>query len=519
MIVLMNKMEYATEILKCLLLRLVDKSVCSKHPQLMLRRTESVVEKMLTNYMAICMYDYLKEYAGSSLFLLFKAIKHQIEKGLVDAITHDARYSLSEERLLHEQIPHSVVMLHIVQDDLDEKVQCKVLDWDTISQVKCKILDALFKNTPFSMRPSVHEVDLEWRHGRGGHLILQDEDLTTKTINCWKRLNTLAHYGVKESAVMSLVARQNDSFNIPYTKQQPHPYNNFYYINNSQSHIIMNNDIESGLQQPRVYHLIKPLLPDHYMNMKNSAISSGGNNTNNSGSVCATTGERTHKTIPEVYLTRLLAAKGTIQKFVDDFFATILTVNEELPPAVKWLFDLLDEAARRHDIYDTDIVHAWKSNSLPLRFWVNFIKNPDFIFDVNKTVTVDASLSGIAQAFMDACSVTEHRLGKDSPSNKLLFAKDIPQYRKMVKQFYRDVARLPQISDQEMSTAMQQLSIQQNDEFDTVAALKELYIYVTKYNDQIINALENDINCKKMHLGYKLENVAFTLEGEETSAC
>ncbi|KAI9575397.1 hypothetical protein GQX74_005795 [Glossina fuscipes] len=236
MIVLMNKMEYATDILKCLLLRLVDKSVISKHPQLMLRRTESVVEKMLTNYMAICMYDYLKEYAGSSLFLLFKAIKHQIEKGLVDAITHDARYSISEERLLHEQISHSVVMLHIVQDDLDEKVQCKVLDWDTISQVKSKILDALFKNTPFSMRPTIHEVDLEWRHGRGGHLILQDEDLTTKTTNGWRRLNTLAHYGVKESAVMSLVARQNDSYNLQYSNKLQPPYNNCTLINIDYSH-------------------------------------------------------------------------------------------------------------------------------------------------------------------------------------------------------------------------------------------------------------------------------------------
>lgn len=110
MVVLMNKMEYATEILKSLLLRLIDKSLASKHPQLMLRRTESVVEKMLTNYLAICMYDYLKEYAGSNLFLLFKAIKHQIEKGLVDAITNDARYSLLEERLLHEQVTHSVVI-------------------------------------------------------------------------------------------------------------------------------------------------------------------------------------------------------------------------------------------------------------------------------------------------------------------------------------------------------------------------------------------------------------------------
>lgn len=61
----------------------------------------------------------------------------------------------------------------------------------------------------------------------------------------------------------------------------------------------------------------------------------------------------------------------------------------------------------------------------------------------------------------------------------------------MVKQFYRDVARLPQISDQEMGTAMQQLSVQQNDEFDTIAALKELYIYVTKYRAQVNNFGQN----------------------------
>lgn len=365
MIVLMNKMEYATDILKCLLLRLIDKSVMTKHPQLMLRRTESVVEKMLTNYMAICMYDYLKEYAGSSLFLLFKAIKHQIEKGLVDAITNDARYSLSEEKLLREQIDHTIVTLHIVQDDLDEKIQCKVLDCDTISQVKSKILDSLFKNTPFSMRPSVQEVDLEWRHGRGGHLTLQDEDLTTKPGH-WKRLNTLAHYGVKESAVMSLIARQNDSYNINYTKQAA--YHNSYFINNSQSDIIMNDDIEVGLQQtPRMYfHLVKPMSDDHHLNMKNATLSS------------VSAGERTHKAIPEIFLTRLLATKGTIQKFVDDFFATILTVNEELPPAVKWLFDLLDEAARRHGIADPEIVHAWKSNryiSMNDEVWLNCIIN------------------------------------------------------------------------------------------------------------------------------------------------
>jgi plexin A len=123
--------------------------------------------------------------------------------------------------------------------------------------------------------------------------------------------------------------------------------------------------------------------------------------------------------------------------------------------------------------------------SLPLRFWVNFIKNPDFIFDINKTTTVDSCLSVIAQTFMDSCSTTDHRLGKDSPSNKLLFAKDIPQYRDMVIKFYCDVAMLPQITDQELSTAMQQLSSSLVGQFHTVSALKELYIYVSKYSEQV----------------------------------
>lgn len=55
----------------------------------------------------------------------------------------------------------------------------------------------------------------------------------------------------------------------------------------------------------------------------------------------------------------------------------------------------------------------------------------------------------------------------------------------MVAQFYSDVAMLPVITDQEMGSAMQQLSAQQAEEFDTVAALKELYIYVTKYREPV----------------------------------
>lgn len=50
--------------------------------------------------------------------------------------------------------------------------------------------------------------------------------------------------------------------------------------------------------------------------------------------------------------------------------------------------------------------------SLPLRFWVNILKNPQFVFDIDKTDHIDACLSVIAQAFIDACSLSDLQLGK-----------------------------------------------------------------------------------------------------------
>ena len=50
--------------------------------------------------------------------------------------------------------------------------------------------------------------------------------------------------------------------------------------------------------------------------------------------------------------------------------------------------------------------------SLLLRFWVNIIKNPDFVFDVHKTNIVDSCLSVVAQCFMDSCSTSDQNLSK-----------------------------------------------------------------------------------------------------------
>ncbi|KFM62511.1 Plexin-B, partial [Stegodyphus mimosarum] len=120
---------------------------------------------------------------------------------------------------------------------------------------------------------------------------------------------------------------------------------------------------------------------------------------------------------------------------------------------------------------------------------------------------------------MDSCSTSEHRLGKDSPSNKLLFARDIPTYRKMVNRFYQDVANLPPVTEQEMCVSLQMLSMAHSGEVDSVNALKELYIYVSRYGNQILEALDSDPLCMSQHLARKLDTVAYTIGGGEASLC
>lgn len=56
--------------------------------------------------------------------------------------------------------------------------------------------------------------------------------------------------------------------------------------------------------------------------------------------------------------------------------------------------------------------------SLPLRFWVNILKNPQFVFDMEKTPPLDGCLSVIAQAFMDSFSLAEKQLGKVGPGQR-----------------------------------------------------------------------------------------------------
>ncbi|TMS01286.1 Plexin-B3, partial [Larimichthys crocea] len=412
-----DKLEYFTEVMKTLLQDLVQQYV-AKNPKLMLRRTETVVEKMLTNWMSICLYSFLKEVAGEPLYMLYRAIKYQVDKGPVDAVTGKAKRTLNDSHLLREDVDYCAVTLTVLVKNGVEVQPCpvKVLDTDTITQVKDKILDQVYRGAPFSQRPAADSLDLEWRSGQAGHLTLSDDDVTAVVQGRWKRLNTLQHYKVPDGATVALIPRSQTSglgVNQVFQTGEKTP--------------MLEGEEEEGL---RLWHLVKssedPEIPKHRKSSMRER-------------------ERA-KAIPEIYLTRLLSMKGTLQKFVDDVFVAILSTKRPPPIAVRFFFDFLDDMAEKHGIDDPETVHIWKTNSLPLRFWVNILKNPQFVLDVQVSDSIDAVLSVIAQTFIDSCTTSEHKVGRiimsleeDSSGQKMQLAYRLQQVAALVENKVTDL--------------------------------------------------------------------------------
>ena len=85
-----------------------------------------------------------QEHVGQPLYLLFRAVKNQLEKGPIDVITGEARYSLSEQKLIRQKMDVEVIDVGVdLEDGL--RVPVKMLDCDTISQAKEKLLDAMYR--------------------------------------------------------------------------------------------------------------------------------------------------------------------------------------------------------------------------------------------------------------------------------------------------------------------------------------------------------------------------------------
>ncbi|XP_061060161.1 plexin-C1 isoform X2 [Eubalaena glacialis] len=450
-IALQTKLVYLTSILEVLTRDLMEQ--CSNmQPKLMLRRTESVVEKLLTNWMSVCLSGFLRETVGEPFYLLVTTLNQKINKGPVDVITCKALYTLNEDWLLWQVPEFSTVALTVTFEKIPENesadvcrnISVNVLDCDTIGQAKEKIFQAfLSKNgSPYGLQ--LNEIGLELQVGTRHKELLDIDSSSVILEDGITKLNTIGHYEISNGSTIKVFKKiANFTSDVEYAEDHCH-----LILPDSEAF----QDVQG--KRHRGKHKFK---------------------------------------VKEMYLTKLLSTKVAIHSVLEKLFRSIWSLpNSRAPFAIKYFFDFLDAQAESKKITDPDVVHIWKTNSLPLRFWVNILKNPQFVFDIKKTPHIDGCLSVIAQAFMDAFSLTEQQLGKEAPTNKLLYAKDIPAYKEEVKSYYKAIRDLPPLSSSEMEEFLTQESKKHENEFNEEVALTEIYKYIVKYFDEILNKLERE---------------------------
>uniref|UniRef100_W5NFK5 Plexin C1 n=1 Tax=Lepisosteus oculatus TaxID=7918 RepID=W5NFK5_LEPOC len=457
-IALHSDLVYLTRVMEVLLRALMDQS-SNTQPKLMLRRTESIVEKLLTNWMSICLYGFLRESVGEPLFLMVSALTQRINKGPVDAITEKALYTLNEDWLLWQAHDFHTLKLKVLFQALPDgekeagaTLEVSVLDCDTTEQAKEKILRSFKSKFGYPYHVQLKDIDIVKEYEKEGSVLkLQEVDSTSKVgENGVKRLNTIGHYQL------------SDGDSVRVTKK-------IARATLSTQESIKDDDNYST----KYCHLIEADGPEIDDLQKGNP-------------------QRKKLKLKEVYLTKLLLnSYVAVHSFVENLFKTIWGLpNGKAPLAVKYFFDFLDAQAENKKITDPDVLHIWKTNSLPLRFWVNILKNPQFVFDMEKTAHLDSCLSVIAQAFMDSFSLAEQQLGKHAPTNKLLYAKDIPQYKEEVKAYYKQIHDQPLLGFSEFTLFLEEESKKHENEFNESAALHEIYKYIFQYFDEIKLKLE-----------------------------
>ncbi|XP_009953466.1 PREDICTED: plexin-C1, partial [Leptosomus discolor] len=320
-IALQTKLVYLTHILEVLTKDLMEQS-SNVQPKLLLRRTESVVEKLLTNWMSVCLSGFLRETIGEPFYLLVTTLNQRINKGPVDAITCKALYTLNEDWLLWQVSEFKTVTLNIIFEKIPENesgdacqtIQVNVLDCDTIGQAKEKSLQAFLNKNGFLYGLQLDEIGLELVSEEQQRELLDIDGSSEVMEDGIRKLNTISHYEISNGATIKVFKKKaNTRSDVDYSDEH--------------------------------CHLI---LPD---SEANKDLKGAGHK-----------GKQKFK-VKEMYLTKLLSTKVAIHSVVEKLFRSIWSLpNNKAPVAIKYFFDFLDAQAESKKITDPDVVHIWKTN-------------------------------------------------------------------------------------------------------------------------------------------------------------
>lgn len=408
--------DYTFTLLKGLLRNLLASPSTRKHPKLALRRTESIAEKFVSCWLAQELYPHITTKVAQPLWELLQALRVQSQKGPIDAVTGSAMYTLNGVKLLKEHVPSIRIDLSVTMSILGDRafdVPVTVNNVDTPSQVIHKVLEtASHGANEADVVPDPSSVALVEDGWPSNGRLLKDLDSTSvlDTTSGSVRLNTLTHYKINMGSKLKLIANTENENPIDQSPGRRR------ISSRGQS------DLNLRLTADR-WHLVHRS-PQN--NNKKHVVEDG---------------------LPaEVYLTYMLTMKGIVQPYIDKMISAMFD-KDEIPTSIKKLFDFLDTIAGELGYTDPQILHIWKNNALPLRFWVNLIKNPNFIYDVTVNDTTNSNLSTVAQVIMDACSTSRQELSRNSPVNKLLYNAEVHKYKAQVKNYYETVSdESPRIS-------------------------------------------------------------------------
>jgi plexin A len=379
---------YGFQVLTALLDVLFERPATTKHPKLALRRTEFVAEKFLTSWLSCQLHSHVSASIARPFFELLHALQAQGEKGPIDAKTGAAMYTLNGDNLLRERVPFvrlSVTVTVPLGTASDPKIELQVNDTDTPGQCVQKAARRLGQE--LTIDPGKYALVAKGWPNSTHYTDLDESSLCDHDLQL-VRVNTLQFHGIKAGAQLELIPVSK--MNMPETA--PKQKRRFSKA--------------SGYLTYTQWHLVKPT--EH-------------------GSVDA---------IPsEVFLTYMLTVKGIVQPYVESFIHALFNADS-IPNTVMALLSYLHAKTTSLELVDPDVAHVWKNNALPLRFYVNLVKNPDFVFGAATAPLISSNMSVIAQVIMDSCSVSEQHLTASSPANKLLYRSDVRGYKAVVKDYY-----------------------------------------------------------------------------------
>ncbi|XP_071500935.1 plexin-A4-like [Diadema antillarum] len=469
-----GKFEYFTKILLTLLEEKIADSADTGNMRSLFRRTETILEKLLSNWLSLCMFGFLKKHVAQSLYLLYQSIKIQCEKGPVDIVTGQSYFSLNFDCLLEEDVEFQEVNLSVVGSSGKHEYYVKVLDVDSITQAKQKILDAAYRRRHVVNQKRAHEMDLMWYHPGGEQRLLRDQDDFNTPADSSKpvQVNTIETMGVTDNNRVALIEKvasiENRSGNYQPVSVDTLMFHIYDGQGQNDARIRDYTKIQTREGGYRLWHLV----PEEQMNTDAPQ-------------------SRT-KLDKEFSAPHLLVTKKTIEPFLNNFLSTILNKPEETPVTIKYLFDFFDEMAGQHCGGNEKIgecAEAWKSNSLPLHYWVTTLTHPSYVFDMRQSRCADQSVSVLANMLDNAFKKVIPEKKEDSSLNRVLFVKDLPGYIKTISEYYRNIASRFTPTDREMHVEYDRIGQEFAGLFSRVGTLKQLYEFTCNDTAELLDSI------------------------------